>query len=1257
MRALAKLLLGAVLLASLASAALAIALRMPAVRGEIAHQLGAALSDDHRTVTISSLGGALPFRPTVGVLEISDRGGPWLRIENLTLDIDPMPLLLRHLHVRDATAERVVVWKLPQPDEEPFVWKPMRLLVTAKRIAVRAIDLGRELLHAGTGPEVGAPIAAEAKGWADLRRLTLAMELSATSERLDDVLRAIGGDTPISTSTARLVVKARGAIEAPSGSAELVVSGVRRGSLFAETIELDATAERLGRGERRYRVTFGAHTSGVEGPEKLSAWLGRSPGLQAVARFGARPDVFDVDALKVETATFGAEMTGHVDETGRVDIPQLSVTLPDLHSAPGLEELVRGGALRLRMGGSVSSAWTAPSVEATLSTAGVDLDFADARLALLLDATPKLDATLRYDAEAGLEASAIRFIGGELKITGKGSLAPSGAIYAAGDLEVKEIAGLDTTTPSRISGAVVGTMELSGTPDAFEATATARPRGLRLRGGNPLAGDIVVSARGNLESVTGDVSARLTYGNHPIQAATRYRYETDRAEARLDALTASLPGIDIDGAATVSVSPFLARGHAGVRGRDLSALAAIFGIDAGGAVDASFDFDHDGVRQRTRVSAVGHDLHFDDLSVEAVRLDVTPVVSGTASRFEMNANGAYRHDFSFHAAGELRGSLSASDITFDRLDGTYAERPFSSRRALRVLVRDGGVTVGDASVDVAGGNIEGSWGEGGLRGTGRLRFSHMPLSLLSLISAHAVAVGEVSGEMSRATLRDDLEVTARTSNAGIASASAPGGVSRFELDASAHLSARRTRVDSAVATPDGALRFELTMDLPVGIDGEDAGGGLNGRVAGALSAEWLGQLVLPEDDQIAGRLDVAFDLGGTLESPTAIGSATGNLRYSSALTGMNLRIEDLDLRAEGQRLRVAAFRGNDGRQGVIEGRGTVDFSDGFDQAVYDVEIAFLDTYLARIDEVRLRGDGALQLTGRGSAAVLKGGFTADEAILRVPERLPPEVATIPVEHVNLEMSRNPPPVAGESAPAVPIGLDLALQFPTYLRVEDPNLDSEWRGDLFIRGDTVTPDVQGKLTVIRGRFALGGVQFIASEGSLSFDEESDIPTVDITAVANRNQIEATLRLHGRVDRAEIELRSEPPLPQDEILSRLMFGATTATLTPAQSVQLAQAAARLSGTGMGIDVLGRMRRLVGVDRIEIKDTTDTTTGETTTAVSVGKYLTNRIYVSLEQAVGEQGSKARVEVELTKHIAAETEVGQDQNALVGLKWRWNY
>jgi translocation and assembly module TamB len=1245
------------LLAIVAWAALAASLRVPVVREEIAKRLGQLLSDDRRTVTISSLDGSLPFAPTAGVLEIADRRGTWLRIENLAVEIDPRLLLLRHVHLRAAGADRVVFSRLPEPDEEPFVLKPFRLLVTAKRIEARAIELGRELLGADSGPELSAPIAAEAKGWVDLGRLTLAVELSATTPRLDELLGGVDGETPLLASNARLQVKAHGAIETPGGSAKLAVAGVRRGAVSVESLDLEATAERLGRGERRYRMTLAAHANGFEGPPEMAQWLGSSPALSAVVRFGTTPSVFDVDALTLETGMLGAELAGRGGEDGRVEISQLAVTLPDLRSVPDLGSAVAAGALRVRGAAVVTNAWTAPSLEAKLAWEGIDLEMVDAAVHRLLGATPKLSTTLHYEPDRGLTADSVRLVADGLSANANGSVTPQGRIKADVDVDVPDVAALTEATASPLAGALVAALKFDGTLAAFDATATVRPQAMTIRRAEPLAGDIVVTAHRDRGSITGDATAELTFASHPLQAAARYAYESERGLIRVDGLKTVLPGLEAEGRGEVGTSPLLVRGHALLRGRDLSHLAELFGVEAAGEADVSLDLEHDGVRQRVRLNGTARRIRWADVAVEALRLDVTPVAGATTSRFALTANGEFRQDFVVRAQGVATGGFASADVTLERLDGSYAGHGFATRRALRLTVRDGDVALSDGSLDVAGGNVEGEWGAGGLYGVGRLRFTHVPLAILSALRARPALQGSVSGEVLRAKAGGDLELRARTEQASIASASSPDGVGRFELDATALVASRRTRVESSLATPDGTLRFDLVADVPTGIGGTDRRGQLDGRFAGALGAEWIGQALLPEDDRISGRLDITLDLGGTLESPTATGRATGKVQYAGAATGTELRIEQLDVRAEGQRLRIAALKGNDGRDGVIEGHGTVDFSSGFADALYDIEIAFLDTYLARIDEVRLRGDGAVQLTGRGSAARLKGGLTADEAILRLPDRLPPEIATLPVEHVNLAMSRNPQPIAEASAPAVPLALDLALQFPGHLRVEDPNLDSEWRGGLVIRGDTVKPDVQGKLSVLRGRFSLGGVQFRASEGSLSFDEDSDIPTVDVTAVANRNDIEATLRLHGRIDHVEIELRSEPPLPQDEILSRLMFGTTTTTLTAGQSVQLAQAVARLSGKGPGLDVLGRMRRFVGVDRIEIKDSTDTTTGTTTTAVSVGKYVGDRIYVSLDQAVDGEGSKARVEVELTKHISAETEVGQDQNALVGLKWRWNY
>lgn len=1256
MRATVKAILGALLILLVISGAVLFSLRLATVRAQIAARLGQVLSDDQRTVTISTLGGSLPFAPTVALLEIADRRGTWLRIENLSVDIDPRPLLLSHIHVQAASADRVVVWRLPEPDDDPFVLKPHRLLVTAKRIEARAIELGSVLLGGEEAGALATPIVAEARGWVDLARLTLSVEGSASTSCLDDLLRGADRELSVTTSTARVDVKAHGAIMTPSGRGALLVNDVRRGALSVGAVEIEAEAERLGVGDRRYRVTLAARTSELDGPADLVAWLGRAPELRAVARFAATPRVFDVDALKLETATFDAELAGSGGEEGGVEIRQLSVNVPDLRAVPLLSSAVRAGAARVRGSASIARAWTEPEVDARVSVEMMQLEAADAHVAGLLGAKPRLGATLHYDRDQGLEAGSVYLEGDSLEADADATLTPDRHVKIRAEVTIPDLSVLPRATLP-LTGALQSVLAFDGTVDGFDATATVRPRSVRIGRTEPLEGDVTIRARRDRGTIAGDAAARLTIGAHPTSAEGRYTYDIERRTLGVPALSLSLPGMDAQASGEVQPTPMLFRGQAVVRGRDLARAGALFGIDVAGQSELTLGLDHSDGQPLVRGKLVGRDLRYEELSLESLGAEVMPVERGRASRFQVNAHGHYRHEFAVTAGGTASGTPARADISFERLEGSYGEHPFAVHRPLRIALGEGEIALQDGALELAGGSIEGRWGPGGLRGVGRLRFAHLPLALLSLATEAPAIAGQVTGELSRSNPNGPLEFHARTLGAGIASGAAPGGVAQFELDATASVSTRRSRIESSLATPDDALRAELTADLPAGIDGVERAGALSGRLAGTLGAELIGQLFVPDEDRIDGRLDVALVFGGTLQSPTADGRATGRLGYLSAVSGMELRIDQIDLQADGHRLRVAAFKGSDGRAGVIEGRGDVDFGGGFGDAVYDVEVAFLDTYIARIDEVRLRGDGVVRLTGRGTNARLTGGFTADEALVRIPDRLPPDIATIPIEHVNVELSRNPPAPDEDDAPFLPLGLDFALQFPGHLRLEDPNLDSEWRGDLFVRGDTAAPKVQGRLSVLRGSFGLGGVQFRAREGFFSFEEGSEVPLVDVTAVAYRNDVEATLRLHGRVDRLEVDLRSEPPLPQDEILSRLMFGTTATTLTPGQSIQLAQAVARLSGQGPGLDVLGRVRRYVGVDRIEIKDTTDTATGTTTTAVSVGKYLSDRVYVSFDQAVRGEGSKARVEVELTRQIAAETEVGQDQNALVGLKWRWNY
>jgi translocation and assembly module TamB len=86
----------------------------------------------------------------------------------------------------------------------------------------------------------------------------------------------------------------------------------------------------------------------------------------------------------------------------------------------------------------------------------------------------------------------------------------------------------------------------------------------------------------------------------------------------------------------------------------------------------------------------------------------------------------------------------------------------------------------------------------------------------------------------------------------------------------------------------------------------------------------------------------------------------------------------------------------------------------------------------------------------------------------------------------------------------------------------------------------------------------------------------------------------------------------------------------------------------------DFMDRTRRLMGVDELNIKQSDDK---NAETAVSVGKYMSDNIYVEVEKGLGANTGKASVEIELTPHISVETDVGANGESGVGVNWKWDY
>jgi translocation and assembly module TamB len=164
--------------------------------------------------------------------------------------------------------------------------------------------------------------------------------------------------------------------------------------------------------------------------------------------------------------------------------------------------------------------------------------------------------------------------------------------------------------------------------------------------------------------------------------------------------------------------------------------------------------------------------------------------------------------------------------------------------------------------------------------------------------------------------------------------------------------------------------------------------------------------------------------------------------------------------------------------------------------------------------------------------------------------------------------------------------------------------------------------------------------------------STAETIRLNLLATREDpsLTAMIKITGTAARPTVTLSSNPSLPQDEILSRVLFGASASQLSGIEAAQLASAVAGLSG-GRGFDLIGGLRSLAHLDRLAIGDSA--VTGPT---VHGGKYLTDRIYLEL-MGGGRNGEGAQIEWRVRKRLSLVGKLGSQGDSQIAIRWRRSY
>jgi len=228
-------------------------------------------------------------------------------------------------------------------------------------------------------------------------------------------------------------------------------------------------------------------------------------------------------------------------------------------------------------------------------------------------------------------------------------------------------------------------------------------------------------------------------------------------------------------------------------------------------------------------------------------------------------------------------------------------------------------------------------------------------------------------------------------------------------------------------------------------------------------------------------------------------------------------------------------------------------------------------------------------------------------------------------------------------------LDIDIRAPSQVFVRGRGLDAELGGAVTLGGTTSDVQPVGGFELRRGRLDVLQQRFDLSEGEVQLAGDF-VPVLRFVAQTTaRDGTVIRIVLTGPASDPTLVLESEPQLPEDEVLARLLFGRNITEITPLQAVQLASAAATLAGRGGGF--VGSIRESLGVDDFDL-----TTDDSGNAAVRVGTYLTENIYTDLE--VNSQGeTRIDLNLDITESLTARGSVESSGETSLGVYFERDY
>ena len=455
--------------------------------------------------------------------------------------------------------------------------------------------------------------------------------------------------------------------------------------------------------------------------------------------------------------------------------------------------------------------------------------------------------------------------------------------------------------------------------------------------------------------------------------------------------------------------------------------------------------------------------------------------------------------------------------------------------------------------------------------------------------------------------------------------------------AGATLSGRDARASVGASVMDGgSLRGEVSLK---GLG--ETSTGLNGSVAVKLPSLAPVAVLAPQLANLRGQAEANAELRGTLQQP--------DVRARLNVADLALDIPTIGLELEDGR--VEATPNDDGsfalKGGIKSGEGRVTF-DGRATMAGELDInlegdRFVAADMAGAEVIVAPDLHFLRAEGRMS---LNGEVRVPKATINLQKLPRGERAPKPSSDVIVVDERS----SEEAVSAIPLDADVTVILGDEVELTGFGLQAKVDGRLQVIEAPGEPTVGSGQIGLEGTYKAYGQDLTIEQGQLLYASSPlDNPRLNIRATRVIDDVTAGLRIAGTVKTPELTIFSDPAMSQTNALSYLVAGKPLDEIGSGEEGDALQSAARSLGTAGGGLLAKNIGRRLGVDEFAIKD--EEMIGGS--ALTVGEYLSPRLYVSYGVGLFEPGEVVTLRYELKKDFSVQAQAGPEDTR-AGVEYR---